>query len=224
MIPGHQEAPTGIYQGRHGYWGEVPLASWPQRAGSYLIDQAIGLAPLLLVLLARGDLGGVLWKPFFPLPWSALIAPPAVSLLCLMLWFANTCVLGGHTGRSVGKRVLGTSVYLQRLADHGDTAAGTSVAGRPQIPDRRWCRPEWRASVEFFASRSDPRIKPIYPHADERAVTFVVEVESAEDLSSLLRRLPVFPLVSLEVHPVTTPQQIVSELDVALQALSGQQP
>jgi hypothetical protein len=155
MIPGHQEAPTGIYQGRHGYWGEVPLASWPQRAGSYLIDQAIGLAPLLLVLLARGDLGGVLWKPFFPLPWSALIAPPAVSLLCLMLWFANTCVLGGHTGRSVGKRVLGTSVYLQRLADHGDTAAGTSVAGRPQIPDRRWCRPEWRASVKKLPVHGD---------------------------------------------------------------------
>ena len=62
----------------------------------------------------------------------------------------------------------------------------------------------FKATWEHFASGSDPRIKAIYPHADERAVTFVVEVESAEDLSSLLRRLPVFPLVSLEVHPVTT--------------------
>ena len=82
----------------------------------------------------------------------------------------------------------------------------------------------FKASWEFFASGSDPRIKAVYPHADERAATLVVEVESAEDLSSLLRRLPAFPLVRLEAHPVTTPQHLVNELNVLQEALSGQQP
>src|SRR3954449_420649 len=93
--------------------------------------------------------------------------------------------LGGRFGRRSGRAERGAAMQF--------IVTGRSL-DMPPVPLPQAVA-MFKATWEHFASGSDPRIQAIYPHADERAVTFVVEVESAEDLSSLLRRLPVFPLV-----------------------------
>ncbi len=75
----------------------------------------------------------------------------------------------------------------------------------------------FKASFQMFRSGQLPGIKEVYPHADERATTFLVEVETAEELSRLLSTIPGFWLSSWEAHPVTTVEEVVQELETAEQ-------
>jgi len=71
-----------------------------------------------------------------------------------------------------------------------------------------------KASFQGFTEHSEPRFKAIYPHADERATTFLVEVDSAEELTEVIGFLPASRLCTFESHPVTTPQSVLSLLTV----------
>jgi hypothetical protein len=73
----------------------------------------------------------------------------------------------------------------------------------------------FKASFQMVSSGQLPAIKEAFPHADERATTFLVEVETAEELSRLLTALPGFWLSSWEAHPVTTVEEILQELETA---------
>ena len=70
----------------------------------------------------------------------------------------------------------------------------------------------YKATFELFAAGQDQRIKGIWPHADERAVTLLVEVDSGEDLSEFLAFLPASFLSEFDSHPVTSVDQVVREL------------
>jgi len=70
----------------------------------------------------------------------------------------------------------------------------------------------YKATYELFAAGQDQRIKGIWPHADERAVTLLVDVDSAEDLSEFLTSLPAFFLSEFDSHPVTSVDQVLREL------------
>jgi muconolactone delta-isomerase len=70
----------------------------------------------------------------------------------------------------------------------------------------------FEATWEIFASGQDQRIKSVYPHADERGATILVDVQSNDELTRLLSGLPAFLLVDFESHPVTTPQVILESI------------
>jgi hypothetical protein len=70
----------------------------------------------------------------------------------------------------------------------------------------------YRASFEMFASGKDPRITAVYPHADERAVTLIVDVDSGDELSSFLLGIPAFFLSSFEAHPVAATEHVLRSL------------
>jgi hypothetical protein len=70
----------------------------------------------------------------------------------------------------------------------------------------------YKATFELFAAGQDKRIRGIWPHADERAVTLLVEVDSGEDLSEFLAFLPASFLSEFDAHPVTSVDQVVREL------------
>ncbi|TML64209.1 MAG: hypothetical protein E6G14_17465 [Actinobacteria bacterium] len=79
----------------------------------------------------------------------------------------------------------------------------------------------YKATFELFASGTDQRIKGIWPHADERAVTLLVEVDSGDDLSAFLAFLPAFFLSEFETHPVTSVDQVLRELTEIEQQLGA---
>ena len=79
-----------------------------------------------------------------------------------------------------------------------------------------------KATFERFQSGEDPRIKAVYPFADERATAFVVEVDSADDLARLLNSLPGSRLSTFEAHPITSPDNVVAILSEWERALAGQ--
>ena len=78
-----------------------------------------------------------------------------------------------------------------------------------------------KASFESFKSRTNPKIKAIYPHADERAVTLVIEADSGDDLTRVLGSIPAFRLSSFESHPVTTPEAVLGVIAEMERAMAG---
>ncbi len=78
-----------------------------------------------------------------------------------------------------------------------------------------------KATFELFKSRANPKIKAIYPHADERAVTLVIEADSGDDLTRVLGSIPASRLGRFESHPVTTPEAVLGVLAEAERAVAG---
>lgn len=79
-----------------------------------------------------------------------------------------------------------------------------------------------KATWEVLKNRTNPKIKVVYPHADERAATLVIEVDSADDLTRVLGSLPGFVrLTKLDAHPVTTPETVLGVLAEAERAMAG---
>jgi len=79
----------------------------------------------------------------------------------------------------------------------------------------------YKASFEIFASGKDDRIKAVYPHADERACTLLVDVKTADELTTFLSGIPGFFLSTWEAHPVTTAKHVLRQLEEIEQALSA---
>jgi muconolactone delta-isomerase len=79
----------------------------------------------------------------------------------------------------------------------------------------------YKATYELFASGTDRRVKGVWPHADERAATLLVDVDSGDDLSGFLVSLPAFFLSAFETHPVASVDQVLRELTDIEQQLAG---
>lgn len=79
----------------------------------------------------------------------------------------------------------------------------------------------YKATFELFASGKDQRVKGVWPHADERAATVLVDVESGDDLSGFLASLPAFFFSAFETHPVASVDQVLRELAEAEQQFAG---
>jgi hypothetical protein len=83
-------------------------------------------------------------------------------------------------------------------------ATGTAIDGLALPPDQ--VLGAYRATFEIFAAGKEPRIKEVYPHADERATTLLIEADSAEELADTIGHLPGYLLCSWQVHPVASVQ------------------
>jgi hypothetical protein len=79
-----------------------------------------------------------------------------------------------------------------------------------------------KATFEQFADAANPKIKAVYPFADERATALLVDVDSAEDLARLIGSLPATRLSTWESHPVISPRIVVDQLSGWEQMLAGQ--
>ena len=78
-----------------------------------------------------------------------------------------------------------------------------------------------KATFEQLASGTDPRIKAVYPFADERATALIVEVDSADDLGLLIGSLPASRLSTFVSHPIVSPQSVVDQLSQWEQLVAG---
>ena len=68
----------------------------------------------------------------------------------------------------------------------------------------------------------EPRIKTVYPFADQRTTAFVVEADSADELGRVINGLPGSRLSTFEAHPIGTVQAVLDVLSEWEQALPGQ--
>lgn len=78
-----------------------------------------------------------------------------------------------------------------------------------------------KATFEQFANGRNPKIKAVYPFADERATALVVDVESADDLGRLIGSLPATRLSKFESHPIVSPKNVLDQLSEWEQMLAG---
>ena len=78
-----------------------------------------------------------------------------------------------------------------------------------------------KATFEHLASGTDPRIKAVYPFADERATALVVELDSADDLGRLIGSLPASRLSTFVSHPIVSPKSVVDQLSQWEQLMAG---
>ena len=69
-----------------------------------------------------------------------------------------------------------------------------------------------KAHFEQLASGANPKIKAVYPFADERATALVVDVDSADDLAQLIGSLPASRLSTFVSHPIVSPQSVLDLL------------
>ena len=79
----------------------------------------------------------------------------------------------------------------------------------------------YQASFEILARGERASIKGVWPHADERATTFLIEADTAETLTETLMALPAYMLSTWEAHPVTTPGHVAQSLQVMRAGLPG---
>jgi hypothetical protein len=82
-----------------------------------------------------------------------------------------------------------------------------------------------KATFEQFANETNPKIKAVYPFADQRATAFVTEVDSADELGEVIGSLPASRLSVFEAHPITSPQSVIeglSQWEQAMQEEAGQ--
>jgi hypothetical protein len=95
---------------------------------------------------------------------------------------------------------------------------GRAIDGLPLPPAQALAA--YKATFEIFAAGTEPHIKAVWPHADERATTLLVEVETADELGDTLSALPGFMLSTWEAHPVSTPARVAESLS-RMQAAMG---
>jgi muconolactone delta-isomerase len=87
---------------------------------------------------------------------------------------------------------------------------GRAIDGLPMPPTQALAA--YKATFELLAAEKVPNVKAAWPHADERATTLLVEVDTAEQLSDTLASLPGFMLSTWEAHPASTPAHIAGSL------------
>ena len=94
---------------------------------------------------------------------------------------------------------------------------GRAIDGLPLPADQ--ALGAYQASFELLARGDNPAIKGVWPHADERATTLLVEADTAEELADILTGLPAYMLSAWEAHPVTTPNHVAQSLQSMQAAL-----
>ena len=88
---------------------------------------------------------------------------------------------------------------------------GRAIDGLPLPPAQAIAA--YKATFQILAAGDLPRIKHVWPHADQRATTLPIDADSAEDLGDTLAALPGFMLSTWEAHPVTTAAHTAAALD-----------
>lgn len=87
---------------------------------------------------------------------------------------------------------------------------GRAIHGLPMPPEA--ALGAYRATFELLANGANPNIKAVWPHAEERATTLLVEADTAEQLGDTLTALPGFMLSTWEAHAVTTAAHVAEVL------------
>lgn len=87
---------------------------------------------------------------------------------------------------------------------------GRAIDGLPMPPHA--VLGAYRASFELLATGTDPHVKGVWPHAEERATTLLIEADSAEQLGESLTALPGYMLCTWEAHAVTTAAYLANAL------------
>ena len=72
-----------------------------------------------------------------------------------------------------------------------------------------------KATFQQFQQHTEPRITAVYPYAGERALSLVIEAGSGEELSEVLFRLPLFPVLQLSIHPLTSVEEGLRAIEEA---------
>jgi hypothetical protein len=96
---------------------------------------------------------------------------------------------------------------------------GRAIDGLPVPP--REAVGAYRASFELLANGADPHIRGVWPHAEERATTLLIEADTAEQLGETLTALPGYMFSSWEAHAVTTAAHVASALGRMEAAVGG---
>jgi hypothetical protein len=78
-----------------------------------------------------------------------------------------------------------------------------------------------KATFEQFTSGANPKIKAVYPFADERATALVIDVDSADDLGHLITSLPASRLSTFTSHPIASPRSVFDQLSQWEQMMAG---
>src|SRR5215472_1262493 len=77
-----------------------------------------------------------------------------------------------------------------------------------------------KQTFEMLSSKPDPRIKAVYPFAGERAGLFIIDTNSGDELQEVLAALPLSPLATAEVHPLSTVQGVLRTMEQLEQRMS----
>src|SRR5262249_33761567 len=81
-----------------------------------------------------------------------------------------------------------------------------------------------KATFQQFAQHAEPRITAVYPYPGERALSLIIEAGSGEELSEVLTKLPLFPVLQLAIHPLTSVEQALRAIDDAEAMLAQMGP
>jgi hypothetical protein len=95
---------------------------------------------------------------------------------------------------------------------------GRAIDGLPMPPQA--VLGAYRTTFELLANGANPNIKGVWPHAEERATTLLIEADTAEQLGETLTALPGYMLSTWEAHAVTTAAYVADALGRMEAALS----
>lgn len=70
-----------------------------------------------------------------------------------------------------------------------------------------------KQTFEMLSSGKDPHIKAVYPFAGERAGLFIMEADTADELQEVIGGLPLAPMARAEVHPISSLQGVLKNLE-----------
>src|SRR5260370_21798358 len=74
-----------------------------------------------------------------------------------------------------------------------------------------------KQTFQMLKANKEPRIKPVYPFAGERAGAFIVEAKSGDELQEIIASLPLSGISTNEIHPLTTLDAVLKTMDIAEQ-------
>jgi hypothetical protein len=78
-----------------------------------------------------------------------------------------------------------------------------------------------KGTFQQILQHTEPRITAVYPHAGQRSVSLVIDAASGEELSEVLFKLPLFPVLQITIHPLTTVEQVMRAINEA-EAMAAQ--
>ena len=84
--------------------------------------------------------------------------------------------------------------------------------------------PMVRQTFESIIAKREPRIKQAFNFAGERAGAYVIEANSAEELSDIISEMPFAGVVDVQIHALTTVEQALKIVKAAEQRVAQMSP
>jgi hypothetical protein len=119
QLPSNQTLLNG---GHVGWYRDIHLANWLWRVMAGVIDYFLVPVPFVFVAAFFEPGGDTLW------------------ILVFFVWWLNSGILQGHTGQSVGKRLLGMKIFYPKA-----TRENVFICDFPGVP-----RCTWRLFAHIF--------------------------------------------------------------------------